>query len=148
MAKLLEWRGIGQTDMEIVMMPGYSGHNDIGWPFQVRTLPEPVSGVPGTDLILGGILLAVDGGATVNHLRGDPVLGSQNSIAWRMNPNGNVDHASMTTYSISFLFQMTGSMQLADTRRFFEVREGSTVRWGLGLTGKPISPFEADSVNH
>lgn len=148
MAKLLEWRGIGQTGMDIVMMPGYSGHNDIGWPFQVRTLPEPVSGVPGTDLILGGILLAVDGGATVNHLRGDPLLGSQNSIAWRMNPNGNVDHASMTTYSISFLFRMNGVLQLPDTRRFFEVRDGTTVRWGLGITGKPLSPFEADSVAH
>lgn len=148
MAKLLEWRGIGQTGMDIVMMPGYSGHNDIGWPFQVRTLPEPVSGVPGTDLILGGILLAVDGGATVNHLRGDPILGSQNSIAWRMNPNGNVDHASMTTYSISFLFRMNGVLQLPDTRRFFEVRDGTTVRWGLGITGKPLSPFEADSVAH
>lgn len=148
MAKLLEWRGIGQTGMDIVMMPGYSGHNDIGWPFQVRTLPEPVSGVPNTDLILGGILLAVDGGATVNHLRGDPILGSQNSIAWRMNPNGNVDHASMTTYSISFLFRMNGVLQLPDTRRFFEVRDGTTVRWGLGITGKPLSPFEADSVAH
>jgi acetyl esterase/lipase len=107
-----------------------------------------VSGVPGTDLILGGILLAVDGGATVNHLRGDPILGSQNSIAWRMNPNGNVDHASMTTHSISFLFRMNGVLQLPDTRRFFEVRDGTTVRWGLGITGKPLSPFEADSVAH
>jgi len=148
MSKLLEWRGIGQTGMEIVMVPGYGGHNDIGFPFRVRTLPEPKTGVPGTDLILGGILLAPDGSATVNCLRGDPIVGNENNISWRMNPNGFVDHSPMTTYSVSFLFMITGVLQLSDTRRFFEIREGDTVRWGLGLTGKPISPFEADSVAH
>lgn len=148
MAKLLEVRGIGQTGMPVNVAPGQQAHNDIGWPYSVRTIPEPVTAGTTDPLLAGGIVLTADGSATVCNFEGQPIVGNENSLAFRMNADGFTDHAPMTTYSISFLYQIGGVMQLADMRRFFTVMEGTTIRWGIGLTGKPISPFESDSVAH
>lgn len=162
--KLLQYRFIGQTGMPVILTPGACAHLDVGFPYRVRTLPEPVSGgvtasdievnpdgslnfTPSGSPILGGILVTGDGTVAPTAFQGQPILGNENTMHFRMNRDGFTDHAPMTSYSISFLYQIEGTFQLSDTRRFFEVREGNTVRWGLGITGKPLL-FLDDSVSN